>query len=612
MISNLFANIKNNYILLLILALAAVLRLYNIDFQSIWLDEIHTMIESDPKLSYSEFYDIMYLREQMPHLYFLITRFFSLIIDHSVVVVRSISAIIGLLCVYSIYFLGKELDSKKAGLIAALLMAVNYFHVFYSQEARPYILLCLFTILSFLFLLRFTKKLTFKSGIYFALFASLMISTHFFGLFVLVSQIIILFIYLLTIEKKLKRKLIINSVIAGLTIILIYIPSIPILLKISKMGSFWIPPPTNVFFKQTFNEFFGNSEFLIYSAILLIIAFFVKVFSEKDKNDTNKSNNRFSTSFIFLIVWLFVIFMIPYIRSYTNVPMLISRYFMSALPAVILILSIGLANIKSKVIVVLISCIFVISSFVDLFIVRHYYETVNKTQYREITAEVKMKNTDNSPIISPWAWHLEFFFDKNENTLTQNTLNEYLDMLRLGKAELSNFWFLDAHFHPFEITTENQMFLDQNFDLMDTVEYYDTWAKYYWLKNNNHIITLPLNEFTPNYLVNNEHLLIISNSTVSSKRIEFEKGKYRLIIQTKSTPNPPINNVNSHVDVSLGGKRLGGFYTSSNKVETTFFEFLIKENSVKAIELTFDNDYFDYMVDRDLLIYAVFLEKLKK
>src|SRR5690554_5249157 len=106
-------------ILVLILILAAILRFYNLDFQSIWIDEIHTMVEANSSLSYREFYEIMLKREQMPHLYYIIARVFSFLFGDLVVVVRSVSAIAGILSVYGIYLLGKELSSKRAGLIAA-------------------------------------------------------------------------------------------------------------------------------------------------------------------------------------------------------------------------------------------------------------------------------------------------------------------------------------------------------------------------------------------------------------------------------------------------------------------------------------------------------------
>ena len=75
--------IKNNQWLLLILSFAAFLRLYRVDFQSIWLDEIHTMNESNPETKLSELYDAIMTGEQMPPLYFYI--FLNIFIFFSII-----------------------------------------------------------------------------------------------------------------------------------------------------------------------------------------------------------------------------------------------------------------------------------------------------------------------------------------------------------------------------------------------------------------------------------------------------------------------------------------------------------------------------------------------
>lgn len=62
--------IKENYILLFILLFGAILRFYHIDFQSIWLDEIHTMNEANPRTPLSELYNLITNSEQMPPCYF--------------------------------------------------------------------------------------------------------------------------------------------------------------------------------------------------------------------------------------------------------------------------------------------------------------------------------------------------------------------------------------------------------------------------------------------------------------------------------------------------------------------------------------------------------------
>ena len=147
--------IKQNYILLCILVLASFLRIFHADFQSIWLDEIHTMIESDPSLSIKEFYEVIIAREGMGHLYFFIVRMFHILFGYSALTARIFSALTGIATIYAVYLLGKLLYNKNAGLIAALLLTINLYHIGYSQEARPYALLILFCVLSFYRLLLF-------------------------------------------------------------------------------------------------------------------------------------------------------------------------------------------------------------------------------------------------------------------------------------------------------------------------------------------------------------------------------------------------------------------------------------------------------------------------
>jgi hypothetical protein len=46
--------IKRHHLLVAILLLGIVLRVYHLDFQSLWIDEIHTMLDSSPAHTLSE------------------------------------------------------------------------------------------------------------------------------------------------------------------------------------------------------------------------------------------------------------------------------------------------------------------------------------------------------------------------------------------------------------------------------------------------------------------------------------------------------------------------------------------------------------------------------
>ena len=86
--NNNLKTIKFNFILIGILVLAAFFRFYNLGFQGAWLDEIHTLKEADPNLSFKELHEVIMWREGIPHFYFILVRFFGIIFTHSLFSIR--------------------------------------------------------------------------------------------------------------------------------------------------------------------------------------------------------------------------------------------------------------------------------------------------------------------------------------------------------------------------------------------------------------------------------------------------------------------------------------------------------------------------------------------
>ena len=66
---------KNNYVLTIVLLIAAMLRFYHIDYQSVWLDEVHTLNEANPSLSLPELYNAVLQSDPHPPLYFILVHF---------------------------------------------------------------------------------------------------------------------------------------------------------------------------------------------------------------------------------------------------------------------------------------------------------------------------------------------------------------------------------------------------------------------------------------------------------------------------------------------------------------------------------------------------------
>jgi hypothetical protein len=137
-----------------ILLLATFLRFYKIDAQSLWYDEGNSarIAERSVQLIVEGAAGDIH-----PPLYYLILKVWRAVFGESEAALRSFSAACGVLTVLFAYLIGRNLFSRRVGLIAAFLLAVMPFAVYYSQEARMYALLALcaaastFAILDFRF-----------------------------------------------------------------------------------------------------------------------------------------------------------------------------------------------------------------------------------------------------------------------------------------------------------------------------------------------------------------------------------------------------------------------------------------------------------------------------
>ena len=534
-----FLKIKENYLLLLILLLATFLRFFHVNYQSIWLDEIHTMIETDPKLPFSDFINLLLFREQLQHLYFVLVRFLNMIFGHDTSTVRNFSAFLGVLGVYSVYLLGKALNNKRLGYIFALLLTVNYFHIWYSQEARPYSFFFLFTVLSFYKLVQFVRLPSTKNAFYFGLFTALMLYGHFFALFILFAQGIVLLYFLISRPKEQQKKFFTSCLIFGITTFVLWIPSIKVFLLVANLKSFWVQPPTLDVYTQLFKEFFGHSEMVVFIVVTISIFYVIKLFNQNDNKNT--LNNKYLFSAIFIFPWIVIGLLFPLIRSYTSLPMIISRYFIGVLPAILLILAIGINAIKNKIMLVIVLTSFVAFSLTDIIFVKDYYFKVSKTQYREMAQEIINKNAKKDEIVSAWGWHYGFFLNNPKNQVVEKSLQKYIDELILNPDLAKSFWYVDAQYNKYEISREAEDFLTNNFDIQENIELYDTWAKYYVKKQTTKlelqttVAEWSLSDITDEYWVkgigkgNNTLLFQFSDARIAklrnAKKLKFTNGQ---------------------------------------------------------------------------------------
>ena len=137
----------------LILVVGAVLRLISLN-QSLWLDEATSAIVA--KMPLTDIFTKFLPGDFHPPFYYVFLHFWTILFGTSEIALRAPSLLAGILTIYIVYLIGKELSGEKIGLAAGALMATSGLHIYYSQEARMYSLATLFVTLSVLF---FTKTL---------------------------------------------------------------------------------------------------------------------------------------------------------------------------------------------------------------------------------------------------------------------------------------------------------------------------------------------------------------------------------------------------------------------------------------------------------------------
>jgi mannosyltransferase len=179
---------SETWILVSLTVAAAVLRFATITSQSYWFDEAQAAHEMH--LSFAGLIRFLVDHETNPPLYFVLGWVWTKLFGSGEAGLRSLSAIAGIAVVPIAYLCGRELVSRRAGLVAAALAAVSPFMIWYSQEAREYMLLAALSGTSLFWFARALR--THASGDIgrWALFAALAVLTHSFAGFLVAPELL--------------------------------------------------------------------------------------------------------------------------------------------------------------------------------------------------------------------------------------------------------------------------------------------------------------------------------------------------------------------------------------------------------------------------------------
>jgi mannosyltransferase len=169
----------------LLAVVAAALRLHALGAKSFWMDEGVTAAYM--RLDWYNLARLLWRREANMTLYYLLQRGWVNFGD-SVAWYRGLSVVFSVATVPVMYALGRRLFGTMAGVISALLLTVNAYHVRYAQDARSYSLAVFLVTLATYFLVRAIETGRRTDWNWYVAVSVLAVYSHFFAILVVAAH----------------------------------------------------------------------------------------------------------------------------------------------------------------------------------------------------------------------------------------------------------------------------------------------------------------------------------------------------------------------------------------------------------------------------------------
>ena len=425
-------------LLILILGTGVLFRLYNVSFDDLWYDEIISFWVANPNFSNTVTFNAHNQIEDAPFLYNFILKFHFYLFGYSVLVGRSLSAIFGILSIFTIIYLDRQISkNNNSFLFTAFLISTNIFLIGYSQEIRNYSLLFLITTLTLIFFFKVIEnKKNLKSVIIFSIIFLFNILLHPFGWIIFFTLSFYLFLKLL-IKKFYSIPIIISFAIIFIISVVFYYELFSITTNTDADYYWFMQNPSLSFYTNFyFSKYFGSR---LVGGVFLIVLIYLII----------KNFKKFKEINIYTLFLIFIIFsyLIPILFGYLFKPIFLPRYTMFNLIPIILILSVFTFNYEKKV-----KKFFIISILSLLTLGNHFTEQTIK-QFYKLRASSKPEyskavNYINKSITKEYILKVE---NMKDNQATSDAIENYISYLNedLKLIEFKNikltkktFWYI--------------------------------------------------------------------------------------------------------------------------------------------------------------------------
>lgn len=214
--------------LALFIALAVVLRAIGLN-SGLWYDEIRTLLDSVRSPLYQIF--TRFPGNNQHTLYSVLAHLSVQAFGEHAWSLRLPAVVLGVATVPMLYLFAREFAGRVEALLASLLLAVAYHHVWFSQNARGYSALAFFAVLGSWLLLRGLRRGKASDFVWYGVASTLGVYTHLTMVFLVVSHAVLCAIPLGVPglgQEKLRRWRLpaMGFVLAGVFTLVLYAPSL--------------------------------------------------------------------------------------------------------------------------------------------------------------------------------------------------------------------------------------------------------------------------------------------------------------------------------------------------------------------------------------------------
>ena len=213
--------------LLALMVVAAVLRAIGLN-RDLWLDEIYTLIRT-VRHPLREILTI-FPGDNQHMFYSVLARISVVLFGEQPWTLRLPSLVFGVAAVPALYFLARQVTTRRESLLAAMLLTVSYHHVWFSQNARGYAGMLFWTLVCTTYLLRGLSSSKWSDWVLYAVAAALGTYTYLMMVLVVLAHAAICAFLLFFPSKKEGYRITswkqpaTGMVLAGMLTVLLYAP----------------------------------------------------------------------------------------------------------------------------------------------------------------------------------------------------------------------------------------------------------------------------------------------------------------------------------------------------------------------------------------------------